>query len=211
MRLDNIDASVILGSKAKRAYQYEKEEEQGFWGKLFGKKKNYLPPFESELNRIGEDVIIAELSDSNNAVGYSVDKNQTDIFVILTENYLILPEQDIIELDKIVKYGLFNSLNPDFAQYAEDRMGIPYDPNYVSEYEGEETYELDRFNVLFAFVDKYNLIFKYTLRIEVSDRREFYDELTKRLEDKVDWTSRYVLEGTFEPDSYDTKYYDMIS
>ena len=33
-----------------------------------------------------------------------------------------------------------------WEQYAEDRgIDTPYDPTYISEYEGEEEYELERF------------------------------------------------------------------
>lgn len=38
--------------------------------------------------------------------------------------------------------------------------------------------------------------------MDVADRKEFYEYLSARLKDKADWTSRFVMSGRFEDDSY---------
>lgn len=211
MRFDSIEPLLVLGTSNKSNYQSE-DEEKGFFDKLFRKnKKNDIPPFEAAVERIGKDVLESEILNDEYILAYTVDKNRNDLYVVLTENYLILPNQDVISFENVKRYGLFNALEPDFAQYAEDRMNIPYDPTYTSEYEGEETYELDRFSLLFSYVDNHGLRYMYTIYMDVADRKEFYDYLSARLEDKEDRTSNLVIEGKFEDDPYENPYYSMIN
>lgn len=210
MRFDSVEPLLILGTSANLGAHQEEEEARGFLGKLFGKdKKDSLSVFEADIKRIGRDELIKEILDDDYILAYTVDKDRTDLYVVLTENYLILPDQDIICLADVFKYGLFNVLDPEFAQYAEDRINIPYDPTFVSEYEGEEGYELERFSLLFAYVDQYGNIFKYTIYMDVADRQDFYDYLSARLDGKVDLTSELVSEGKFEDVWHTNPFYKM--
>ena len=202
MRLDSIDPNLILG--IVNEYDYESEDEnKGLFGKLFRKKKvDKVALFINDIEVIGIDILEKEILNDDYILAYTIDKDRTDLYVVLTENYLIIPNQVVVSLSDVKKYGLFNVLNPDFAQYAEDRLNIPYDPTFRSEYEGEDTYELDRFSMAFAYVDKFGLSYEYTFYMDVADRKEFYEYLSARLEDKADWTSRFVISGRFEDDSY---------
>lgn len=208
MRIDSVEPTIILGTIF--ASDYKDEEERGFFGKIFKKNKTNLQPFEEAIANIGRDALVDELLDEDYVLAFTVDSSQTNLYVVLTENYLILPGKDIIDLNNVKKYGLFNELEPDFAQYAEDRMGIPYDPTFVSEYEGEEGFELKRFNVKFAYVDAIGLIFEYSFPMDVADRQEFYEYLSGRIESNRDYTSSFVLEGKFEEDPFDNSFYQML-
>lgn len=64
---------------------------------------------------------------------------------------------------------------------------------------------------MFSYMDKFDLLFRHTIYVDVADRQEFYDYLSARLEEKIDWTSKLVLEGGFEDDPYENPYYDIIS
>lgn len=93
--------------------------------------------------------------------------------IILTENYLILCGQDIFPYYMIKEFGLYNCEEFPFAQYALDRISCPYDPDYASEYEDEETYELDRFKVRLILKDMDHAIYDYSCLLEVADRSAF--------------------------------------
>lgn len=209
MRFDSIDPQLVLGTVNRSKYQ--QEEEPGFLDKFFHKnRKNEASPFDEAIEKIGRDVLRQEIQDDEYILAYTLDENRTDLYVVMTENYLIIPDKDIISFEDVVRYGLFNELEPDFSQYAEDRLNIPYDPTFKSEYEGEDTYELDRFSILFSYVDQFGICYRYTIYMDVADRKEFYEYLSARLEDKVDWTDPLVLEGRFEEDPLDNPYYKMI-
>ena len=144
MKTRDIDIDGILSVPGFTS-SYKDDESAGFFKRLFTKKKNEESFYMSRIKQIGTDVLYEELKGDIDA--YWVKDAPRDTVVVLTVNYLVLPGQDIIALDNIKKYGLYNIPQAPFAQYALDRMDIPYDPYYVSEYEGEESYELDRFKI----------------------------------------------------------------
>lgn len=210
MRFDSVDPLLVLGTVDKFKYLRE-DEDRGFLDKIFHKnKKSAIPTYETAIEEAGRDVLEKEILDDDYILLYTLDKDRTDLYVVLTENYLILPNQDVIPFEEVTRYGLFNELEVPFAQYAEDRMGIPFDPTFISEYEGEETYELDRFSMLFSYVDQHGLVYKYTIYMDVADRQEFYDYLSARLEGKDDYTSKLVINGEFEDNPYENPYYQFI-
>ncbi len=211
MRFDSVEPTLILGGYFGGTSSYDEEEEKGIFSKIFKKPQSTLTVYEEQINKIGRDVLVDELLDEDYVLAYSIDSNQTKLYVVLTENYLILPGLDIITLENVRTYGLFNVLFPEFVQYAEDRKGIPYDPNYVSEFEGEETFELDRFSIMFGYVDNYGIRYKYTIYMDIDDRKDFYEYLFARLEGKVDFTRQLVLDGEFEKDTYENWFYKLIN
>lgn len=210
MRFDSVDVTSILGLSFSSNSNNSDENEGGFLTKIFKKKKYSENIFEEAIAKYGRGRLADELSDEDYILAYTVDSNQTKLYVVLTENFLILPGQDIIELASITKYGLFNVLDPDFAQYAEDRINVPYDPSYVSEYEGEERYELDRFSIMFAFVTDMKILYKYTLYMDLADRKEFHEYLSARIDTESDFTSDLIFDGKFEDDSLDNPYKNLV-
>ena len=200
MRLETIDIPLILPQHVSgRASNYEEDEERGFFAKLF--KKKDVPEksfYESRIEEYGYDELYSELSDSPEI--YQVRNTSYDKAVILTENYFILPGQEILPLERISKYVICNLWQMPWEQYAEDRgIDTPYDPSYVSEFEGEEEYELERFKLRLVIADKYNMQFIYDFYMEVSDRRDFYEKFSDRC-DGVDFTREGVLDGRFSED-----------
>ena len=191
MKLDYIDSEQILFlPSAPRDYDGEKES---FISKLF-KKKPQDTFYESRIKEIGKDTLYTEL---DNADAFLVKNATWENTIILTPNYLIIPKQEIFKLSRIQKFAMANVVDAPFQQYAEDRFDKEYDPNYISEYEGEESFELDRFNINLLIVDDTGLGYKYTFPIEVKDRQEFHDLLIERSE-ADDFTPDDVLEGEFE-------------
>lgn len=196
MEISDIDIDGILFARHVES-SYSDDESEGFIKKLFAKKKPQKSFYESRMNQIGSDELYEELKGEIHA--YWVKDAPSDTVVILTSNYLVLPGQDIISLNKISKYGIYNIPQAPFAQYALDRMDVPYDPYYVSEYEGEETFELDRFKICLVIIDIYGIRYKYDFLMECSDRRDFRNLLDSRCEG-VDFTKDDVLNGTFDDD-----------
>ena len=87
-----------------------------------------------------------------------------------------------------------------WEQYAEDRgLDTPYDPTYISEFEGEEEYELERFKIRLVIVDIYGMQFRYDFYMETSDRRDFHEQFANRC-DGIDFTREDVLDGKFSED-----------
>ena len=200
MRIETIDIPLILPQPvSNRVSDYGEDEEQGFFSKLF--KKKAVPEksfYESRIEEFGYDDLYRELSDSPSI--YQVRNTAYDKAVILTENYFILPGQEIFALERISKYVICNLGHMPWEQYAEDRgIDTPYDPTYISEYEGEEEYELDRFKIRLVIIDKYGMQFIYDFYMEVSDRRDFYEKFSDRC-DGVDFTREGVLDGRFSED-----------
>ena len=149
------------------------------------------------INEIGRDELEQELSGEIDA--YRIEKSDPMTTIILTENYLILPNQDIFPLENVKKFALGAVYLPEYMQYAQDREGVPYDPEYKSEYEGEESYELDRFNIDLVLADEENAIYTYTFPMEVSDRKDFRDRLSDRCIAN-DLSEDLVFEGKFNED-----------
>ena len=202
MRIEDIDISLILPQPGmSNSSNDEEEEEKGFFAQLFKKKETPDKPFyEARIEELGYDEIYSELSDD--PVIYQVRNTACDKAVILTKNYLVLPGQEIISLERITKYAICNMGTMPWEQYAEDRgLDTPYDPTYVSEYEGEEGFELERFKIRLAFIDVYGMHFRYDFYMEAADRRDFHEQLTSRCEG-VDFTRDTVLDGKFD-EEYD--------
>lgn len=148
--------------------------------------------------------------ESEYIVGIDVSSERSDVRTLipfldkLNKSYgrnfeNLIADKEIFALDKISKYAMYNIYDTPFAQYAIDRKDYPYDPLYVSEYEGEESFELDRFKVQFVIVDVYGLRYEYEFLMETKDRRNFHDAFVSRCKG-IDFTSNAVLEGTFEDD-----------
>lgn len=200
MRLETIDIPLILPQPMSgRSSYYDEDEEPGFFSKLF--KKKDVPEksfFESRIEEFGYDDLYNELSD--NPAIYQVRNTSYDKSVILTKNYFILPGQEIFPLERISKYVICNLGEMPWEQYAEDRgIDTPYDPTYISEYEGEEEYELERFKISLVIIDKYGVQFRYDFYMEASDRRDFYEQFSSRC-DGMDFTREDVLDGKFSED-----------
>ena len=200
MRLEKIDIPLILPQPIpdKLSY-YGEDEEKSFFAKLF--KKKAVPEksfYEKRIEEFGYDELYCELND--NPLIYHVRNTTIDKAVVLTENYLILPGQEILKLERISKYVICNLGHMPWEQYAEDRgINTPYDPAYISEYEGEEEYELERFKIQLVIVDEYGMRFIYDLYMEASDRRDFHKQLSFRC-NGVDFTREDVLDGQFSED-----------
>lgn len=81
-----------------------------------------------------------------------------------------------------------------------DRFNDPYDPNYVSEFENEEGFELARFNIRLTITDKYNLMYEYVFPMEVADRRDFREKLYERVAPygAYDYSEEDVMVGEFQ-------------
>ena len=198
MKIDKVDIEKILLMDKRGIYGQEKDEGKGFFKKLFhGKNKDAGTYYEERINEIGRDELEQELSGEIDA--YRIEKSDPMTTIILTENYLILPNQDIFPLENVKKFALGAVYLPEYMQYAQDREGVPYDPEYKSEYEGEESYELDRFNIDLVLADEENAIYTYTFPMEVPDRKDFRDRLSDRCIAN-DLSEDLVFEGKFNED-----------
>ena len=95
-----------------------------------------------------------------------------------------------------------------YEQYAIDRFDEPYDPGFVSEFDNEERFELDRFNIWFIIIDKNNLRYNYVFPMEVVDRKDFREKLNERLApiNAEDHSAEDVMEGRFSEDEYNPFY-----
>ena len=137
---------------------------------------------------------------------YYIQGAPFETMVVLTSCYLILPGREIFPLYDVERFALKNEYAGDrkYEQYAIDRKGIPYDPAYVSEFEGEEIFELDRFNVLLQITDENHLLYEYVIKMEVPDRKDFRARLIERLEvggGAIDLSEEDAIEGLFVDDS----------
>lgn len=201
MKITDIDVDKILFISPFEITTTSSSE-GGFLKKLFGKKlgKTMSPEefYKDEVQKRGVDLLREELT-SEDVVAWQQQSPYQEYPIVLTSSYLFIPGQDIICLDDILKFGMAN-LPGEHWQYARDRMNEPYDPTYVSEFEGEETYEIDRFKVLFSTTDKFGQSFKYEFLMEVADRPEFVSLMKKR-SGAVDFSDDDVLNGRFSIDS----------
>lgn len=159
--------------------------------------------FQKQISKYGTDDISNSIREDD-TTAYIIAENCPQSLIILTDMYPILPDKDVFLMSDIIEYGLaYENNNPDFAQYAEDRMGMPYDPNFVSEYEGEETFELDRFSVLLVIKDSVGIISQYTIYLDVNDRTDFLDILSSKTQGfAYDISDTLAVEGKFDDNNY---------
>ena len=201
MKVTDINIDQVLYTEPVRSCNYDSDEETGgFFKKLF-KKKNEpeVPFFNTRVEEFGRDELYEDIKDGYNA--YMVKGAPFETMVLLSHNYLILPGKEIFPLCDVAKFAIINENEEDrpYEQYAIDRFNEPYDPNFVSEYEGEEEYELNRFNVKLKITDENNLVFGYVFPMEVADRQDFRDKLNERLAPYgvIDESNELAIEGRF--------------
>ena len=204
MKVTDINIDQVLYTEPVRSCNYDSDEETGgFFKKLF-KKNNEpeVPFFNTRVEEFGRDELYEDIKDGYNA--YMVKGAPFETMVLLSHNYLILPGKEIFPLCDVAKFAIINENEEDrpYEQYAIDRFNEPYDPNFVSEYEGEEEYELNRFNVKLKITDENNLVFGYVFPMEVADRQDFRDKLNERLAPfgVIDESSELAVEGHFSVD-----------
>lgn len=194
MRIENVDIDVILGTENKGIYGAHEKEKKGFFKKLFDKEDAQEEYFKDRVQEIGRGELEKELSGEIDA--YLVEKADPKNTVILTENYFILPGKELFPLYMIKEFALGSEWMPPYQQYAADRFGIPYDPDYKSEYEDEEGFELDRFNVEFIIHEEENGVIIHSFPMEIEDRKDFRQRLLDRcIAD--DLSDEGVFEGKF--------------
>ena len=204
MKVTDINIDQVLYTEPVSSHYYDADEETGgFFKKLF-KKNNEpeVPFFNTRVEEFGRDELYEDIKDGYNA--YMVKGAPFETMVLLSHNYLILPGKEIFPLCDVAKFAIINENEEDrpYEQYAIDRFNEPYDPNFVSEYEGEEEYELNRFNVKLKITDENNLVFGYVFPMEVADRQDFRDKLNERLAPYgvIDESSELAVEGHFSVD-----------
>ena len=204
MKVTDINIDQVLYTEPVRSCNYDSDEETGGFFKKLLKKKNEpeVPFFNTRVEEFGRDELYEDIKDGYNA--YMVKGAPFETMVLLSHNYLILPGKEIFPLCDVAKFAIINENEEDrpYEQYAIDRFNEPYDPNFVSEYEGEEEYELNRFNVKLKITDENNLVFGYVFPMEVADRQDFRDKLNERLAPfgVIDESSELAVEGHFSVD-----------
>lgn len=206
MKVTDINLDQLLYTEPVKSQPYDSpEEEGGFFKKVFAKKKEpEVPFFNTRVEEFGRDEIYNDLMEGYDA--YYIQGAPFETMVVLTSCYLILPGREIFPLYDVERFALKNEYagNRKYEQYAIDRKGIPYDPAYVSEFEGEESFELDRFNVLLQITDENHLLYEYVIKMEVPDRKDFRARLIERLEvggGAIDLSEEDAIEGLFVDDS----------
>ena len=200
MRITDIDIDKILciSMFSSAASADEEEEEGGFLKKLFSKKHKKEENFyEDKVREIGVEKLREELA--GDVYAYRMEGVFDAPCLVLTDNYLIIEGEDILPLDDVQEFGLHNlaSFDPCLFQFATDRIGIPYDPSFVSEYEGEESFELSRFKVKLQIKDDYGQIFEYDVPMDIEDRKAFCKVMCDSW-DVEDSSDQDCLEGTFD-------------
>ena len=201
MKVTDVNIDQVLYTEPVRTRPYDSDEETGgFFKKLFKKKDEpEVPFFNTRVEEFGRDELYEDIKEGYDA--YMVKGAPFETMVLLSNNYLILPGKEIFPLCDVAKFAIMNENEADrpYEQYAIDRFNEPYDPNYVSEYKGEESFELDRFNVRLKITDENNLIFGYVFPMEVPDRRDFRDKLNERLAPfgVIDESNEYAIQGRF--------------
>ena len=204
MKVTDINIDQVLYTEPVRNRPYDSDEETGgFFRKLFKKKDEpEVPFFNTRVEEFGRDELYEDIKEGYDA--YMVKGAPFETMVLLTNNYLILPGKEIFPLCDVARFAIINESSADrpYEQYAIDRFNEPYDPNYISEYEGEESFELDRFNVKLKITDENNLVYGYVFPMEVADRKDFREKLNERLAPfgVVDGSSEFAIEGRFPED-----------
>lgn len=212
MKVTDIDVDKILFISPFEVSSTPEESEGGFFKKLFGKKETVDPAafYASEVKSRGVDMLREELL-SSETVAWRQESPYQEYPIVVTPNYLFIPGEDIVRFDDIIKFGLFNYQGDCCLhwQYAMDRINEPYDPSYTGEYEGEETYEVDRFKVTLVMVDNVGQKFEYHFLMEKEDRQEFVSLLASRT-GAPDYSDDDVLKGEFAEDFETTSRYGSL-
>lgn len=201
MKVTDVNIDQVLYTEPVRSRPYDSDEETGgFFKKLFKKKDEpEVPFFNRRVEEFGRDELYEDIKDGY--VAYMVKGAPFETMVLLSHNYLIFPGKEIFPLCDVARFGIMNENAADrpYEQYAIDRINEPYDPNFVSEYEGEEGFELARFNVRLKITDENNLVFGYVFPMEIPDRQDFRDKLNERLAPfgVIDESNEYAIQGRF--------------
>ena len=201
MKVTDVNIDQVLYTEPVRSRPYDSDEETGgFFKKLFKKKDEpEVPFFNRRVEEFGRDELYEDIKDGY--VAYMVKGAPFETMILLSHNYLILPGKEIFPLCDVARFGIMNENAADrpYEQYAIDRINEPYDPNFVSEYEGEEGFELARFNVRLKITDENNLVFGYVFPMEIPDRQDFRDKLNERLAPfgVIDESNEYAIQGRF--------------
>ena len=201
MKVTDVNIDQVLYTEPVMSRPYDSDEETGgFFKKLFKKKEEpEVPFFNRRVEEFGRDELYEDIKDGY--VAYMVKGAPFETMVLLSHNYLILPGKEIFPLCDVARFGIMNENAADrpYEQYAIDRINEPYDPNFVSEYEGEEGFELARFNVRLKITDENNLVFGYVFPMEIPDRQDFRDKLNERLAPfgVIDESNEYAIQGRF--------------
>lgn len=210
MRVDDINIDMLLYTEPVRNKPYDSgEDEGGFFKKLFSKKDEpEIPFFNTRVEEFGRDALYEDIKEGYDA--YIVKGAPFETMAVLSQSYLILPGKEIFPLYEIEKFGIYNEpeLQRPYEQYAIDRFNEPYDPGFVSEFENEESFELDRFNIRLIIIDKNNIRYEYVIPMEVPDRKDFRAKLNERLSpiNAEDHSAEDVMEGRFSEDDYNLFY-----
>ena len=183
-------------------YDYT-EEDAGFFKKLFSRKKEPETSFFAKrIEQFGRDELYNEFKEGYDA--YVIKGAPAESLVVLTHSYLIIPEKEIFPLYDVTQFAIKTEHYGDrpYEQYAIDRFGEPYDPEYISEYENEEGFELARFNILLQIIDENKILYEYVFPMEVEDRKDFRAKLNERLAPVgvLDASDEEVMEGRFPDD-----------
>lgn len=201
MKIINVNLDQLLYTEPVKTPVTDYDEEGGFFKKMFKKKEEApeVPFFNTRVEEFGRDDLFEDLNEGYDA--YIVKGAPFETMVVVSKCYLILPGKEIFPLYTVDQFAIKNERygNRPYEQYALDRFNEPYDPNYVSEFENEEGFELSRFNILLQLVDRNNLRYEYVLQMEVADRKDFREVLNKRLEPvgAKDLSDEDVMVGEF--------------
>ena len=201
MKISDINIDQLLYTKPVRNQPYDDGEESGgFFKKLFAKKAEpEIPFFNKRVEEFGRDELYDDIKEGYDA--YIVNGAPFETMVVVSRSYLIIPEKEIFPLYRVFKFAIRNERygNRPYEQYAIDRFNEPYDPHFISEYEGEESFELDRFNVMLQITDENKFLYEYVFPMEVADRRDFRAKLNERMAPigVIDDSDENALEGRF--------------
>ena len=204
MKVTDINIDRLLYTEPVRKQPYDNdEEERGFFKKIFSKKDEpEVPFFNTRVEEFGRDALYDDIKEGFDA--YIVTGAPFETMVVLSRSYLILPGKEIFPLYDVERFAIKNEHygNRPYEQYAIDRFDEPYDPTFVSEYDNEEGFELDRFNILLQITDENHLQYEYVFPMEVADRKDFRDKLNERLGPvgALDLSDDDVMEGRFPDD-----------
>ena len=203
MKVTDINIDQLLYMQPVKNPDRIDEENGGFFKKLFSKKEEpEIPFFNQRVEEFGRDELYDDIKDGYDA--YIVKGAPFDTMIVISRSYLIIPGKEIFPLYDITGFAIISEPygNRPYEQYATDRAGEPYDPNYISEFEGEESFELDRFNVLLRITDENNLIYEYVFPMEVDDRKDFRAKLNERMAEigVDDGSDEDFIEGRFPDD-----------
>jgi hypothetical protein len=204
MKVTDIDIGLLLYTPDVSDHEYDHgEDSKGLFKKHFLKKKKpEVPFFNTRVEEFGRDALYDDINEKYDA--YIVKGAPLDTMVVLSRSYLILPGKEIFPLYDVFKFAIQNEscYERPYEQYAIDRFDEPYDPDFISEYDNEEGFELDRFNIRLRITDKNNLVYDYVFPMEVADRRDFREQLNDRLAPvgAHDFSDEDVMEGRFTDD-----------